>query len=379
VLRVSILPGKRGPLQLIRKRRAAALQFQLDDPGPGPEAMTARIEELIKTPFDLVTGPLYRVEIVRRSPNEHTMVLVIHHAIADGWTLGAFMSDLWTAYAMLVLGVPGGLEPVAQSYAEWGDAERAFWQADVVRARQPFWIDRMAGAARMFSAPEIALAEAGKRRRWSAEIPGELVGSVRKLANRLGATLFSTVLTAFQLVLTRNTGKEDILVGSPVAQRSKRAVWGTMGSFAGIVPLRGRVNPEWTFAEQLDRTLQMSVDSFAQALPFGELVKCLGEEVQPGKNPIFDVRFALQNHPMPEIATPELQVDYRTHSTGTSRFDLACELTEIGPIIEAVWLFREDMFSSSDMERMHRQFTTVLSMACDDSEASVATLIDRLP
>ncbi len=379
VLRLSILPGKNGPVQLVRKSRKPAVRFSLVEQDLLDDgAIDDRIEALIREPFDLVAGPLYRVEIIRRSELEHVLVLVIHHAIADGWTLGVFMSDLWTAYALQLLGLPGALDPVGQSYSEWGAAERAFWQSREIQKRRPFWVEQLHGAERLFGGKSIPGGDLGKRLRWVGEIPGKTIGDLRGLAARKGVTFFSAALTAFQMVMAKATGKEDILVGSPTANRGKKVSWDTMGSFAGIVPLRSRLDMGRTLTEQLGATHQMTVESFAHALPFVELLKCLGVEVVPGQNPVFDVRFALQNHPVPDVSMPGMEVEYRTRSTGTCRFDLACELTEIGSTLEVVWLFREDLFSATVVEAFHRQFFATLKELCGDGDPQVSEVIRHM-
>ena len=151
-----------------------------------------------------------------------------------------------------------------------------------------------------------------------------------------------------------------------------------MGYFAGIVPLRSIIDPSRTFAEQVAETHHETLNSFANAIPFLELVKCLEEPVTLGRNPVFDVRFALQNHPVPDVSMPGMEVDYRTRSTGTSRFDLACELTEIGNVMEVVWLFREDMFSLAEVERLHADFMNILTEICDKPEAKLTDIINGL-
>jgi hypothetical protein len=367
VLRLSVLPGKNGPLQLVRKSRKPALRFQVAErPGADDAAVDALITDLARTPFDLVAGPLYRVEVIRRGPGDHLLVLVIHHAIADGWSIGVFMQDLWTAYAFQVFGVSGELERVAQTYTGWGAAEREFWTAVEAGSRRDFWAGELAGARRLFSAPEPEAAVAGKRQRWVGGLPAAQVEALRKLATTHGATLFSTLLAGFQIVMAEAAGTGDVLVGSPVANRNRKPVWETMGSFAGIVPLRGRLVRGRPFHEHLAATQQMTAQCFAQAIPFVELAAALGEPAKPGRNPVFDVRFALQNQPVPDVSTPELEIEYRIRSTGTARFDLACELTETGPAIEAVWLYREDMFSAGQVARFQRRFEEVLERVCGD-------------
>ena len=142
------------------------------------------------------------------------------------------------------------------------------------------------------------------------------------------ATLFSTLLAAFQAALSRWTGAKDILVGTPVANRPKQTMNETMGYFAGIVPLRSSVEPERTFSAGLRALHQTTVECFANVMPFAELARALGDAGAPGHNPIFEVRFALQNHPMPDVELPGLSAKLRMRSTGTARFHLACEITE---------------------------------------------------
>ena len=225
-----------------------------------------------------------------------------------------------------------------------------------------------------------SLERAGRsRRRLSAAtigfaIPAEISGPVRELARRSGATLFSTLLAAFQVTLSRWTGAEDIVVGTPVANRTKQDVRETMGYFSGVVPLREQVERNRPFAEHLRIVHQSTVDSFANAMPFAELVRAIGERPSPKHNPIFEVRFALQNHPVPDVEIRGLSLKLRMRSTGTPRFDLGCEITELGDALEVVWLFRENLFSQPEIEELGRLFRTVVENICRVPERRTAVL-----
>jgi non-ribosomal peptide synthetase component F len=195
------------------------------------------------------------------------------------------------------------------------------------------------------------------------------------LARRNGATLFSTLLAAFQVALSRWTGEEDIVVGTPVANRTRQDVRETMGYFSGIVPLRGQVERDRAFSDHVRMVHQTTVDSFANGLPFAELVRALGDSPTPTRNPIFEVRFALQNHPVPDVEIRGLSLKLRMRSTGTPRFDLGCEITEHGEALEVVWLFRESLFSQPEIEELGRLFRTVLESFCCLPERRTAALI----
>ena len=375
VMRLSFLPGKDQPVQMIRASSGPKMRFrELSSSNRRPEAVEELMQEAFTEPFDLVQGPLYRVDVLRRGADDYLLVLAIHHAIADGWTLGAFVQDLCAAYALGRMGVPGGLPPVQLSYGAWGAAERALWQPAEINQRVPFWRSRLAGAQRLWAPPVDPHVASSPLKRWVSLIPADLGRAVRELARRKGVTLFSTLLAAFQIALSRWTGVTDIVVGTPVANRSKQAVRETMGYCSGIVPLRGRVERDRTFSDALRTVHQASVDCFANAIPFVELVQALGDLPSPGKNPIFDVRFALQNHPLPYAAVPGLSVQLKMRSTGTSRFHLGCEITENGEALEVVWLFRPKLFPEEEIQELSSLFQAVLAGVFRSPDSRTAAL-----
>jgi non-ribosomal peptide synthetase component F len=198
------------------------------------------------------------------------------------------------------------------------------------------------------------------------------------VARRTSTTLFSTLLAAFQATLSEWAGAEDILVGTPVANRSKQAVRETMGYFSGIVPLRGQVDRDRAFPDSVRAVHQATVDSFANAMPFTELVRALGDQPSPGRNPIFEVRFALQNHPVPDVAVPGLSLQLRMRSTGTTRFDLGCEINEEGDGLEVAWLFRRNLFPLDDIQNLGRIYQAVLASVCRLPESRTDALMTSL-
>ena len=379
VFRLSFLPGKGQPMQMIRDAGKPMLKFrELSAAHRQPEAIEDLAKEVFRKPFDLVQGPLYRAEVFRRAADDHVLVFAIHHAIADGWTLGVFFQDLVAAYMDGIRGMHAGHRPVPLSYAEWGAAERAFWQPAELERRANFWKSSLAGTRRLWSLPTGPETESGERERWVSLVPADLGRAVRELARQNGATLFSTLLAAFQIALCKWTGADDILVGTPVANRSKQAVRETMGYFSGIVPLRGQIDRERAFSDGLRAVHRATVDSFANAMPFAELVRAVGDPASPGRNPIFEVRFALQNHPAPDAAVPGLSLQLRIRSTGTARFDLGCEINEDGDGLEVAWLFRRNLFPLDDIQNLGHMYQAVLAGVCRSPESRTDALIASL-
>ena len=232
----------------------------------------------------------------------------------------------------------------------------------------------LAGTGRLWNAPSAPAA----LRRWVSHIPAELGTGARELARRNGATLFSTLLSAFQLTLSQWTGADDIVVGTPVANRSKQQVRETMGYCSGVVPLRGHVDHGRSFSESVRAVHQASVDSFANAIPFAELLQALGARSAPGHHPIFEVRFALQNHPIPDVTLPTISAKLRMRSTGTARFDLGCEITEQDAALEVAWLFRPSLFSHSEIQNLDRMFQALLTSVCRSPESRIGALATSL-
>jgi hypothetical protein len=379
VFRLSFLPGKGQSMQMIRKSGKPALVFHdLPAAQRSPEAIEELAAEIFEEPLDLVQGPLYRAHVFRRSADDHVLVFAIHHAIADGWTLGVFVQDLFTAYLQGVRGVNTALPPVPLSYSEWGATERAFWTPAELGTRGEYWRSNLADAPRLWSPPAGQEAPSGALQRCVSQVPPELGQAVRSLARQHGATLFSTLLTVFQITFSKWTGADDIVVGTPVANRGKQNVRETMGYCAGIVPIRGHIDPKRSFSDSLRAGHLASVNAFANAMPFAEIALAVGDRPAPGYNPVFEVRFALQNHPVPDVEVPGLSLQLRMRSTGTARFDLACEINEEGDGLEVAWLFRRNLFSLADIQNLSRLYLAALAGVCRSPETLTSTLMTNL-
>jgi hypothetical protein len=376
VLRLSFLPGKERPVQMIRRTAEINLQCRALANGlASEEALEEAAREIFSKPFDLVRGPLYRAEVLQLSSNRHVIVLAIHHAIADGWTLGIFTEDLCSAYVLGIIRPHDRLPELPLTYTAWGAAERDFWQPKEIERRIPFWKSYLAGARRLWNSFEGPLTASGPAQRWVLHFPVELADAAKELARRTGATLFSTLLAAFQIALSQWTGERDVLVGTPTANRTKQSVRETMGYFAGIVPIRGQVDLDRTFEQNLRSVYQNATECFANAMPFTELAGALGEKPTPGHNPINEVRFALQNHPVPDVALHGLSASLSMRSTGTARFHLGCEVTVVEKGLEVVWLFRPKLFSLAEIQNLANLFHAILAAACHSPDSRINTLV----
>lgn len=372
VMRTSILPGRDRPVQMIRAQSPVVLDYrEADDPEAGDEEVIAGMEEGFARPFDMVRGPLYRLQMVRRTPDRHALGLTIHHVIADGWTVTSFVEDLYTACMLLWRKLGGdmsrlkeareALPPLAVTFSEWAAAERARWQPAEIDRHADYWVRRLAGARPLFEGGAVVGEPLGK---WVTELPPALADPLRATARRLGVTLFEVLLPAFRLALLRWRGADDVVVGTPVAGRAKSVLNQTMGSFSGIVPLRARVADGDPFAETVRRVRDETVEDLSRAMPLVELAAAVEKETPRSRHAIFDVRFAVQNHPFPEIEVGGVSPGLRNLSSGTSRFDIACELTQDSDSMEVIWMHRPTMVTRSAIGELDRIFRSVLEENC---------------
>jgi non-ribosomal peptide synthetase component F len=217
----------------------------------------------------------------------------------------------------------------------------------------------------------------GPPKRWLSAIPASLTNETRELARRTSITFFSALFGAFQIAFSKWSGFDDLVVGTPVANRTRQTARETMGYYAGVVPLRGQIDRSRVTSEHLRTAHQLTIDSFANAIPFVELVRSLGEQSDAGYNPLFEVRFALQNHPMPEVSLPNLSARLSMRSTGTARFQLACEITEDREGLEVAWLFRENLFSQRDIESLDGIFQRVLAGICRSPKSRISEVLNQ--
>lgn len=373
VMRLSFLPGKERPLAMVRATGTPAFSYrELSAAEARPEVLEGVMREVYRRPFDMLQGPLYRIEMMRRGPADTVLAFAIHHAIADGWSLGVFVQDLATAYLMAQAGTrpgrPGSLPPVPQSHSAWAAAERTFWSPAELDRRFEFWKSHLDGSRPVWAGHAHTARGDGPLDRCVRSLPAGPTRALRDLATRHGATLFSTLLAGFRIALWKWAGCQDLVVGTPVANRHREAVRQTMGYFAGIVPLRGQVDAATPFATHLRATHTAAVDCFAHALPFAELASRLGASSAPGRHSLFDVRFALQNHPVPDVDLPRISTRLHMRSTGTARFDLGCEITEQGDELEVVWLHRASMIDSAAVNDLDRLFRSVLERSARHPE-----------
>ncbi len=322
----------------------------------------AREEE--RRPFDLVRGPLLRAQLLRLQPREHLFLVTIHHIVYDGWSTGVFLrelSDLYQAYS------EGRVSPLPELPVQYVDFAR--WQRDWMRGQLlddqlGYWKKRLAPPLPTLelesdrSRPAVQEYEAGMH--WM-RLPRPLGEGLRELSRSRGATLFMTLLAAFQVLLRRYTGQQDVVVGSAMAGRKRRETEDLIGFFVNTLVMRGDLSGDPTFLELLERTRQSALADFAhQDLPFEKLVEELHPQRDPSRNPLFQVMFALHNAPLKAVELPALNWRFQEPEAPTTRLDWEVHLSESASGIQVTSLYKKQLFESETIDRMVGHFRTLL-------------------
>ena len=337
-------------------------------------------------PFDLERGPLVRAALVRRSPRELILALNVHHSAGDGWSWGLLLRDLSAAYAAVLRGEEPNLPPLALQYADFAAWQREWLAGERLEAQLAYWRGALEGAPALLELPTDRPRPALPAHRGALlpfDLPPELTRRLHALAAREGATLFMTLLAAFQALLARWSGQRDVVVGSPIAGRHHGEAEEIAGFFVNTLPLRARLEDNPTFRALLAQVRRATLDAYAhQDLPFERMVEELRVERSLSHGPVFQVLFGLQNTPPAPLSLPGVRAEELPIDPRAARFDLSVELRETGGRVAGGIEYDADLFDAATVERLTAHFHRLLEAVAADPdarplEADLLTLADR--
>ncbi|TCP57968.1 amino acid adenylation domain-containing protein [Tumebacillus sp. BK434] len=376
-LRTNFIAVDGVPQQVIREQSAFALQqIDLRARPDAEQAAAPLVRAEIARPFDLEQDSLLRVQLLKLTATEHLLQITLHHIIADGWSLGVFIGEFSKLYAAFVTGAASPLaEPVLQ-YKDFCVWQRDWLQGEVLQTELSYWKQAMAGPLPVLDLPSdkaFGAAPGLESGTVSAQLPAELTDRLKRLSQQEAATLFMTLNAAFNLLLSRLSGQEDIIVGTPIAGRSHSETEGMIGFFLNTLALRTDLSGNPSFRELLARVREATVGAFAhQHLPFEKLV----EEVQPdrtaGRNPLFDVMINLNNTPQQTLALPGLTLEPQEGMEAPSKFMMTLYLDELADDLHLRLSYRQDLFSPARMHVFLEQLTGLLEQIAAAPEAKVS-------
>lgn len=337
-----------------------------------PKIQNCILEE-VQQPFDLSQLPLLRAKLLHLREDEYMLLLTSHHIISDGWSVGVLIQELATLYEAFSgekrfsreEATPTPLPELPIQYADFADWQRKCLQGDVLETQLGYWQQQLGGILPTLQLPTdrprpvIQTFQGAKQ---SLAFAKALIQSVKALNQQEGVTLFMTLLAVFKTLLYCYTNQEDILVGSPVAGRTRAETKGLIGFFINTLVLRTDLSGNPSFQQLLKRIRAVALDGYAhQDLPFEKLV----EELQPQRdlsyNPLFQVMFILQNTPIPSVVSlPGLTLLPLEVDSGTSKFDLKLSLWESSEGLNGSLEYKTDLFDATTIARMGNHFERLL-------------------
>ncbi|MBV9109519.1 MAG: amino acid adenylation domain-containing protein, partial [Gemmatimonadetes bacterium] len=365
----------------------SALRLAVEAFAGDEAALSRRVAEIAGRPYDLAAGPLFRAHLLRlarteRDPaaTEHVLVLAMHHAVSDGWSLSILLREVAALYGAFTEQAPSPLAELPLRYADYTVWQRAWLSGDALAGQVAWWRERLAGAPALLALPTDhprppVQSYRGARHRFA--IAKEVAEAAAALARAEGATPFMVLLAAFQALLSRWSGQDDVVVGTAVAGRTRREVEPLVGLFVNTLALRGDLSGDPPFRALLARVREATLGAFAhQELPFERLVEELHPERSLGHAPVFQAMFAFQNVPGEGWELPGLSVAGVPHEGAAAQTDLSLSL---GPApdggVYGTLEYATDLFDAETAERLGRQLATLLRAAVQ----APATRLSALP
>ncbi|MGK3959181.1 non-ribosomal peptide synthase/polyketide synthase [Sorangium sp. So ce118] len=323
-----------------------------------------RAEEEAQVPFDLAKGPLLRTTLLRLGEQEHVLLLTLHHIVSDGWSLGVLVRELGALYEAFSKGLPSPLPALPIQYVDYAVWQRAWLSGEVLEAQLAYWRQQLSGAPPALELPTDRPRPAVHTYRGAilpVALPRELSTALAALSRREGVTLFMTLLAAFQVLLHRYTGQDDIVVGSPIAGRTHAQTEGLIGFFINTLVLRTDLSRQPTVRELLGRVREVTLGAYAhQEVPFEKLVDELSPARDLSRTPLFQVMFVLQNAPMPALVLGDVELAPVEIEQTTAKFELTLALQETEEGLRGMLEYNTDLFDAATIERMAGHYQTLL-------------------
>jgi amino acid adenylation domain-containing protein len=342
------------------------------------EARRVATEES-QRPFDLSAGPLLRASVLRLSEQEHVLLCTMHHIISDGWSMGVLIRELTTLYEAYATGQESPLPELGIQYADYAHWQREWLQGEVLEQQLNYWKQQLDGAPAVLELPTDyprPAVQTFNGAHQSLTLPVELTTALKALTQREGVTLFMTLLAAFQTLLWRYSGQEDIVVSTGIANRNRAETEPLIGFFVNTLVLRTDLSGEPPFTGLLRRVREVTLGAYAhQDVPFELLVEALAPERDARYTPLFQVMLVLQNAPMSEEAKPEgLQVSRLGGESGTAKFDLTLFVEERGEEMGLVLEYNTDLFAGATIEEMLESFRRLVEGIVAAPEQSIGSI-----
>jgi amino acid adenylation domain-containing protein len=359
-LRTTFATENDEPVQVTAGRSTIKLQVVSADEAN----LNHLLVQLSNQGFDLVNGPLLRVQLIRLSGNTSVLFFNIHHIVADAWSLGILYGELTQLYEQHGSGKSAALPELAIQYGDFAEWQQDWMHSEQVQEQLKYWQEQLADAPTLlelptdFARPRVQTHNGSTL---SRTLSPALAQGLRQLAQSQQCTLFILLLTAYNSLLSRYSGNADIVVGTPIAGRSRRELEPLIGFFVNTLAMRSDLSGNPTFVAALQTTKQNTLNAFRnQDLPFEKLV----EELQPDRvmsySPIFQVLFVLEHSAKSANTFSDLRADAIMVKSDTAKFDVSLFVSDSGDDLQCTFEYNTDLFKAETIERMLGHFELIL-------------------
>jgi amino acid adenylation domain-containing protein len=315
--------------------------------------------------FNLSKAPLLRCTLLRLDETEYVLLFTMHHIISDAWSKGVLLRELAILYEAFSIGKPSPLPELPIQYADFAVWQQQWLQGEVLETQLTYWRQQLEGSPPLLELPTDRTRPPVQTFRGATQsfiLPKALTEALKELSKQEDVTLFMTLLAAFKTLLYRYTGQNDILVGSPIANRNRSEIEGLIGFFVNTLVMRTNLGGRPSFREILSRVRNVALAAYAhQDLPFERLVNELQLERDLSHTPLFQVMFEFGNTPISALALPGLTLSLLETKSSTAKFDLSLSMRETEQGLIGSLEYNTDLFDAGTIARMLGHFQTLVA------------------
>jgi amino acid adenylation domain-containing protein len=337
-----------------------------------------RIAEEANRPFDLSRDPLLRMGLFRLATDHHVLMLVMHHVVSDGWSLGVLVREVASLYDAFTREEPSPLPELPVQYADYAIWQREWLRGEILERQLAYWKEQLAGSTSALELPTDRLRPAVRRSQGAVfrfTVSGQVRAAITALSRREGVTLFMTLMAAWQSLLYRYTGQPDISVGAPVANRTRRETEALIGFFVNTLVIRSNFSDDPDFIQLLRRVRESCLGAYShQDVPFEKLVEEVEPERDLSRHPLFQVMFILQNAPTMALELQGLRVNPLEVGATASQFDLTLSMANSDAELSGVLWYDTDLFDEPTIARLAGHFQNLLRVVAEAPELPISRL-----
>jgi amino acid adenylation domain-containing protein len=335
-------------------------------------------ERLVVQPFDLAKGPLLRVHLLKLGDVEHIVLIVMHHIVSDGWSMGVLVEEVITLYESFLAGKQPSLAPLPVQYPDYAIWQQEWFKGNVLQQQLDYWVEKLKDGPTLLDLPTDfprSVNRTNKGGQFTFYFSPETTASLREIVQQEGVTMFMVLLAAFYILLYRYSGQEDINVGTPMANRSRVELERMIGFLANTLVLRADLSGNPSFRQLLKRIQEITLGAFDHPeLPFEMLVDRLQPERDLSFEPLFQVMFAFQNTPRKTREVSGTLMEVLLLHSGTSKFDLTLVMGEGPRRVVGSIEYNTDLFLPQTISCMAEHFSVLVDAIIQNPECPIQML-----